>query len=117
MNKTAVTLAFIALAILGFAGAILVLIVRPEAAATAIGLVVTILGLASTGIVTFYALGKQGEVLNKQTATIETIQKQTNGTTTALLAENTRLTNLLHAVQPGAPTDIVDALVTTGRHV
>jgi len=115
MNKTAVTLAFVGLALVGFVGVVLIMLLRPdntEAQASVIQLVSTVLGIATTGVVTFYALGKQGE-------TIETIKTQTNGNTSALQSEVARLSTLLalsHPVDPAAATAaLTDA--DAGRHV
>lgn len=88
MNKTAVTLGFLALVLVGLTGAIIVTILRPDAIGSLVSIIVTVLGLASTGIVTFYALGKQGE-------TIDQIKTQTNGNTSRMLAQIEELQALL----------------------
>jgi hypothetical protein len=88
MNKTAIFIAFAALAAIGLIGGVIVLAIKPDAIATFTTLIVTVLGLAATAAGTFYGFGKQNEKL-------ETIQKQTNGNLSALQEENTRLTNLL----------------------
>jgi len=90
MNKTAVFITFAGVAAISIITAAVLLAVRPDASATLIQLIGTALALIAGFAGTVYALGKQGEK-------IETIQKQTNGTNTALHAENTRLTNLLIA--------------------
>ena len=97
MNKTVITIAFFVLVMLALVGSITVLLIRPEQLTPFVTIVVTVLGLATTGAVTFYGLGKQGEQLQAQGTVIETIQHQTNGTTTALMNENRRLTDLLVA--------------------
>jgi hypothetical protein len=102
MNKTLVAIAFIALAVLGIVGVFLILLFQPDGSSEAIALVVTVLGIATTAIVTFYNLGKQGE-------TIETIQRQTNGNTSALMAENSRLATLL-AQAHAMPAPVVQAV-------
>ena len=115
MNKTLVTLAFIALALLGIVGVFLVLLLKPDGAGEAVTLVVTVLGIATTGVVTFYNMGKQGD-------TIQTIQRQTNGNTSALQAEVARLGSLLALAEPIAPDVLAqshtptEAITTVGRH-
>jgi BRCT domain type II-containing protein len=84
MNKTAITLGYFGLGIVAVIGVILTAIIRPEATTEIIQFVGTIMAVASTGAVTFYMLGKQNEK-------VETIQKQTNGTLSALREENARL--------------------------
>jgi hypothetical protein len=87
MNKTAVFITFAALAGLGIAGAVVLLIHRPDASATFTSLLVLILGLVVTAAGTFYGFGKQGEKLDE-------IQKQTNGNLTSrdkLIAEQAAL--------------------------
>ncbi|GLK17749.1 hypothetical protein [Herbiconiux flava] len=96
MNKTVVFVCFIILAAVGLTGAVVILIIKPEASATFTTLLVTVLGLAVSAAGTFYALGKQGEKL-------DTIARQTNGTTSAIVNENIRLTRLL-AERGTAPT-------------
>lgn len=88
MNKTVVFVTFATLAGLGIIGSAFLLVTRPDASATFSTQLVLILGLVVTAAGTFAALGKQGEKLEK-------IEKQTNGTLSALTDENTRLTNLL----------------------
>jgi hypothetical protein len=114
VDKTLVTLAFIVLAVLGIAGVFLVLLFNPAAASVAVTLVVTVLGIATTGIVTFYNLGKQTETIN-------TIQRQTNGNTSALQAEVARLGSLLALAAPIAPSAVAESrtpteAITVGRH-
>lgn len=113
MNKTLVTLAFIALALLAMIGVFLVLLLKPDGSAEAVTLAVTVLGIATTAVVTFYNLGKQGE-------TIATIEKQTNGNTSALQSEVARLSTLLALAQPVDPADALDsfsaAAADSGRH-
>jgi hypothetical protein len=73
MNKTVVFITFACLAGIALVGAVVLLIVRPDASATFIQLIVTVLGLVSVAAGTFYGLGKQGEKLDE-------IKTQTNGT-------------------------------------
>lgn len=85
MNKTVMFLTFALLAAIGLLGTVALLIFRPESATTFTTLLITVLGLATTAGGTFYMLGKQNEQIQK-------IDKQTNGTLSALRAENDRLT-------------------------
>lgn len=94
MNKTVVFIAFTALAAVGIAGLVVLMIHRPDATATFTSTLVTILGLAVTAAGTFYALGKQGEK-------IDTIKTQTNGTLSVLREENARLNSELLEVHRG----------------
>ncbi|SMQ73449.1 hypothetical protein [Agreia sp. VKM Ac-1783] len=99
MNKTAVFITFASVATVSIITAAVLLAVRPDASATLIQLIGTALALIAVFAGTVYGLGKQGEK-------IDTIQRQTNGTNTALHAENTRLTNLLiqRGINPDADT-------------
>lgn len=99
MNKTAITIGFFVLAGLGVVGSIAVLLITPTSLDRFIGIVVTVLAIASTGAVTFYGM-------EKQSRTIETIQTQTNGNTTALIDEVRRLNTLL-ALAPAVVTPAV----------
>lgn len=103
MNKTVMFVTFAALAVVGLAGTVALLIVRPESATTFTTLLITVLGLATTAGGTFYALGKQGEQIKK-------IDRQTNGTLSELRAENDRLTreNVELAKQVPATTGAID---------
>jgi hypothetical protein len=85
MNKTAAFLAFAGLAAVGLIGAVFLAIHRPDASATFTALIVTVLGLAATAAGTFYALGKQGEKIESQSSTLDTVAKNVNGNTTRLL--------------------------------
>lgn len=97
MNRTAITIGFFTLAALGVIGAVLILTVRPESFEALTSLLVTILGIATTGAVTFSALDKQDKKL-------DTIRTQTNGANTALRDENTSLTAQLLAVVGNTPS-------------
>lgn len=90
MNKTATFITFSTLAALGIIGSVVLLLLRPDASATFLSLIVTILGLVTTGAATIYGFGKQGEAIQK-------IERQTNGTLSALQEENNRLTRELVA--------------------
>lgn len=111
MDKTAITVAFIALAALGVAGVVAVILLRPDAVGSMVSLLVTVLGIATSAVVTFYMLGKQGAV-------IETIKTQTNGNTTALLTELERVNSLL-ALSPAIPHDELNpttSAIVLGKH-
>jgi uncharacterized membrane protein len=95
LNKTVVIIAFMTMAVLMVGGAVVVLLVNPQAIATTVGLVVTVLGLSSTFAFQLYRDGRNREVLDSQSATIDTIQQQTNGNTSAMLSEIARLSTLL----------------------
>lgn len=88
MNKTVVFVTFSALAALGILGAVYLLVERPDASATFTNLLVLVLGLVISAAGTFYGLGRVNEKL-------DTVQKQTNGTLSALMEENARLTRQL----------------------
>ncbi|MCE4024658.1 hypothetical protein LXM50_01585 [Microbacterium sp. Au-Mic1] len=94
MNKTAVFITFVCLAAVGLLGAVAMAIFAPEGAKDFATLLITILGLATTAGGTFYALGRQGEQIQK-------IDKQTNGTLSALREENDRLTRKLEELARG----------------
>jgi len=125
MNKTVVTIAFFVLVMLALVGSIAVLIMRPDQLTPFITIVVTVLGLATTGAVTFYGLGKQGEQLTAQGAVMETIQKQTNGTTTALTdqidKQGKQIADLVAHLAASTPTTTIPTLtgeaVNSARHV
>lgn len=85
MNKTVVFVVFSALAAMGIFGSIVLLLYRPDATATFTSFIVVILGLVVSAAGTFYALGKQGEKIDK-------IQTQTNGTLTKLKTERDEAT-------------------------
>jgi uncharacterized membrane protein len=73
-------LAFAAVALIvlfGVIGAVLLFIFRPDATATFIQMIVTFAGILTSAIVLLYGLGKVQE-------RIEVVQKQTNGTLSAL---------------------------------
>lgn len=81
-------LAFSAVAIiviLGILGVVLLYVFRPEAVATFIGTIVTLAGILTTAITMIYSLGKIGE-------RVQVVERQTNGTLSALREENDRLT-------------------------
>jgi predicted PurR-regulated permease PerM len=84
VNKTAIALAYIALAVIGFIGAVVILIFKPESFGVLVGFVVTLLAVVVTGTTTIYSLGKQNQTLAQ-------IQTQTNGNTTKLLEHNAEL--------------------------
>ena len=83
MNKTVAFVSFAVLATIGLAGAIIVILLRPEYSGTVTAIIVNVLGLVTVAAGTFYSLGKMGE-------NVEKIKHQTNGTTNVLLQENMR---------------------------
>lgn len=79
-------LAFIAVFVLlglGIVGVLLLHLFRPDASATFIQTIVTFAGILTTTITLLYGLGKVNE-------RIEVVQRQTNGTLSKLMEENTR---------------------------
>lgn len=95
MNKTVMFITFSALGAVGLLGTVVLLILRPEAVQGFTSLLITVLGLATTAGGTFYMLGKQGEQIQK-------IDRQTNGTLSALRIENDRLTRKLEELTTAA---------------
>jgi len=95
--KFAIIIAYFGLAVIASAAVVLIIIFRPDATATIINYVGTIMAVASTGAVTFYMLGSQAKK-------IEQVAVQTNGANTALREENARLTSQLLAVVGSAPS-------------
>ena len=98
MNKTVVFVTFSVLVGLGIIGAVVLLLLKPESMSEFTNLLIIVLGLATTAAGTFYALGKQGEKIEK-------IDAQTNGTNRRLIEENVRLTNVLieRGIDPNEP--------------
>ncbi len=72
MKRTVVFVVFASVALVGLIGVLVLLIHRPDASATFISTLVTVLSLISVFAGTAYGLGKVNEKL-------ETVQKQTNG--------------------------------------
>ncbi len=93
MNRTTAFICFVVLAALGIVGAVLLLLLRPDASASFIAFIIQLLGLVTVGAGTFALLGQQGKK-------IESIEKQTNGNLSRRDAEIERLTNLLAQAQP-----------------
>jgi len=95
MNKTVVTIVFLTLILGAIVGNILLAILAPDRVDQFNGAMVTILGVATAAVVTFYGLGQQGEKL-------KSIERNTNGTLSAMQMENTRLTNIIieHGLDP-----------------
>ena len=94
--KLVIILGYFALAVIGSAAVVIIMVFRPDATATIINYVGTIMGIASTGAVTFWMLGSQA----KQIAEVKTLS---NGTLTALREENARLNAQLLSVVGAAP--------------
>lgn len=105
MNKTVMFVTFAILAALGLVGGVVIMVFRPDATATFVGLLVQVLGLVSIAGGTFYMLGKQGEK-------IEVIQKQTNGNLTRRDEEIARLSAELEKYHKLSEPDKFDS--TTG---
>lgn len=81
-------LAFASIALivtLGVIGVVLLAVFRPDATATFIQTIVTFATILTTAITLIYGLGKIGE-------RVQNVERQTNGTLSALLDENDRLT-------------------------
>lgn len=98
MNKTVVFVTFSVLVGLGIIGAVVLLLLKPESMSEFTNLLIIVLGLATTAAGTFYALGKQGEKIEK-------IDAQTNGANRRLIEENVRLTNIIveQGLDPNGP--------------
>src|SRR4051812_10513660 len=86
MDKTKMYLVLGGLAALGLVGVFLIIIFRPDASATAIAFVIQILGLASTGGVTIYMLGKAKADIEQVKDQNAVIAKSVNGNTDKLLS-------------------------------
>lgn len=102
-------IAFFALVLVALLVVTLIMIFRPDATATIIQFVGSILATASTAAVTFYMLGETNKKIAK-------VDHQTNGTLSALQAENAKLTNQLLAVVGTSPAQPADGLTIEGRH-
>lgn len=76
MNKLPMILGFFVLVVLGLAAVTLIILFRPDATATIITAVTTLLGLASTAAVTFY-------LLNEQAKKIDEVKTHVNGNLSA----------------------------------
>jgi len=100
MNKTAITLGYFILVGLGIAGAVIILIVRPDSLGVLVNTLVTVLGLATVAAGTFSALGHQDRKL-------ETIKAQTNGTLSKLTEENRALHEAITALALQVPPPVV----------
>lgn len=77
----------------------LIVAFRPDATATIINFVGTTMAVASTGAVTFYMLGKQGEKQQHIATTVEKVEKQTNGNLSRALTEIEELRDQLAEAQ------------------
>lgn len=82
--KLAIILAYFMLAVLGLVTVALIMVYRPDATATIINFVGTIMGVASTGAVTFWMLNSQGKKLEEVSQKTEQVAVQTNGVNSAL---------------------------------
>lgn len=106
--KLVITIAYFTLAVVAILVVALIAVFRPDATATMIQFIGTVLGIASTGAVTFYMLGKTNEKL-------ERVQAQTNGNLSAKEEEIARLNAELLRANRLAHPDNFDA--TTGDTV
>ncbi|MDU0367680.1 hypothetical protein RWH45_10665 [Microbacterium sp. KSW4-17] len=84
MNKNVAFVVFGVLVLASIAGVIILMIHRPDATATFTSFVVQMLGLVVVA-------GGLGAGLNSIQQKVETVQKQTNGTLSALREDNARL--------------------------
>lgn len=91
MNKTAIVLGLFGIIAVSIAGAVLIAILRPDASASFIAFIGTTLTVAIGAVATIGAVS----------TTLKRIEKQTNGTNTALLAATT-----------GIPTEVITAMKT-----
>jgi hypothetical protein len=107
MNKTVVFIAFAVLAALGLIGCMFILVYRPDASATFISLLITVLGLVTSAAVTFYGLGKANEKIDQ-------VVTQTNGINSALREQIASLTSQLVDAHAAAPAET--HLEQTARH-
>lgn len=82
MNRTAITLAIVALIGIMFSGVVILAIFRPDATATVIAFIGQTLTSLITAVVIFYNLDKVSKKVEK-------VERQTNGINTALLAQVT----------------------------
>jgi len=94
--KLAIILGYFGLAFFATCAVVLIMIFRPDATATIIQFVGTVLGIASTGAVTFYMLGKQAN----QIAAVHT---QVNGNLSKVTAERDSLQAQLLSVVGTSP--------------
>lgn len=101
MNRTAVFLAFVAIAIAGFAGVVVIVVVRPDATATIINTLITLLTIVSGFAITAYSL-------TKVDGKVEVVKKQTNGTLTALIESNRVKDEYIKALLAAAPAHIME---------
>ena len=76
MNKLPIILGYFGLGFVCLVIVTIIMIFRPDATATIIQFVGTIMGIASTGAVTFYMLGEQGKK-------IEEVKTHVNGNLSA----------------------------------
>lgn len=84
VSSTVVIIVVAALLVVGLGGAILIHLIRPDASATYTAQALQFLGFMVTVLTIVYGV-------NKVSSQVGTVQKQTNGTLSALREENTRL--------------------------
>lgn len=107
MNKNLMFIALAAIIALALVGSVVLRLLRPDAEATFINTVTTMLGILTSSLVMIFGLG----TTNKK---IEEVQRQTNGTLSRERDENKALRELLAAngINPEAP----DTDAASGRH-
>lgn len=121
MNKTVITIAFFVLVLFGMVGLVVVLVSAPASLTEYMSAVAIILAIASTAALNFGGVAKLTDGQAKQGETINTIQRQTNGTTTALTNQIAELVAHLANSAPAAPTPTTPITVQItdpdpGRH-
>ncbi|WP_156458831.1 hypothetical protein [Microbacterium sp. Leaf179] len=84
VSSTVVIIVVAVLLVVGLGGAILIHIIRPDASATYTAQALQFLGFMVTVLTLIYSV-------NKVSAQVGQVQKQTNGTNTQLLEDNKRL--------------------------
>lgn len=96
MNKTVIFMAYTALAALGLAGSVIILLVSPGQFGAFTGYLVVLLGLVTTTAVTFWGLNKAKDQINEQSEKLDVVQRQTNGTLSRLIETNDAKTLIIH---------------------
>jgi cell shape-determining protein MreC len=95
MSKALIAIPYFILVALGLVLLGLVAIFAPEQFDKSTQSTITLLGIGSGAVVTFYMLGKQG-------ATLEEVKTQTNGTNTELRKQNAELHRQVLELSKGA---------------
>jgi sensor histidine kinase YesM len=98
VNKNLIVVLYFALVALSFVCLVLIVIFAPAYLDKAMQNSISLLGIASTAVVTIYMLGKQN-------ATLEEVKTQTNGTNTTLREQNAALhAQVLELTRAASPT-------------